>query len=124
MVQFRVERQALQVLGTPQQFTAVTRLRRLVLAAPTQLVTYAFRVHLATPEAPVPERGAVHLLGFRNGQGWPRWMELTPATAALLLAAQRASIGQAALDLGLADLSEAVELLAEFQRKGALLGFV
>ncbi len=51
-------------------------------------------------------------------------MELTPATAALLLAAQRASIGQAALDLGLADLSEAVELLAEFQRKGALLGFV
>jgi len=34
MVQFRVERQALQVLGTPQQFTAVTRLRRLVLAAP------------------------------------------------------------------------------------------
>ena len=34
MVQFRVERQALQVLGTPQSFTAVTRLRRLVLAAP------------------------------------------------------------------------------------------
>ena len=34
MVQFRVERQALQVLGTPQSFTAVTRLRRLVLASP------------------------------------------------------------------------------------------
>ena len=34
MVQFRVERQALQVLGTPQMFTAATRLRRLVLAAP------------------------------------------------------------------------------------------
>ena len=34
MVQFRVERQALQVLGTPQSFTAVTRLRPLVLAAP------------------------------------------------------------------------------------------
>ena len=111
--------------GPPEPAHPVPRLGdRLVLAAPTQLVTYAFRVHLATPEAPVPERGAVHLLGFRNGQGWPRWMELTPATAALLLAAQRASIGQAALDLGLADLSEAVELLAEFQRKGALLGFV
>jgi len=51
-------------------------------------------------------------------------MELTPATAALLLAAQRVSIGQAALDLGLCDLSEAMDLLAGLQGKGALLGFV
>jgi hypothetical protein len=50
-------------------------------------------------------------------------MELTPATAALLLRAQQASIGQAALDLGLADLSEAVELLAAFQANGAIAGF-
>lgn len=97
---------------------------RLVLAAPTQVVTYAFKVHLATPEAPVPEKGAVHLLAYRDGQGWPMWMELTPATAALLLAAQRVSIGQAALDLGLCDLSEAMDLLAGLQGKGALLGFV
>ena len=43
---------------------------------------------------------------------------------ALLLAAQRVSIGQAALDLGLCDLSEAMDLLAGLQGKGALLGFV
>ena len=96
---------------------------RLWLAAPTQVVTYAYQVHLATPEAPVPAPGTVHLLAYRNAGGWPRWMELTPATAALLLAAQRVSIGQAALDLGLADLSEAVELLADLQARGALLGF-
>jgi len=96
---------------------------RLVLAAPTQVVTYAYRVHQATPEAPVPDPGTVHLLAYRDRAGLPRWMDLTPATAALLLAARQASIGQAALDLGLEDLSDAIDLLVDLQRRGALLGF-
>jgi hypothetical protein len=50
-------------------------------------------------------------------------MELTPATAALILNARRAAIGQAALELGLTDLSEAVDLLADLQAKGAFAGF-
>ena len=96
---------------------------RLVLDAPTQLVTYQYRVHLATVRAPEPAPGTTHLLACRDRAGLPRWMELTPATAALLLRAQQASIGQAALDLGLDDLSEAVDLLAQLQAKGAILGF-
>ena len=95
----------------------------LVLDAPTQLVSYAYRVHLATEEAPVPEPGTCHLLAFRDPEGYPRWMELTPATAALILRAQHTGIGPAALELGLADLPEALELLAGLQGRGALLGF-
>jgi len=80
-------------------------------------------VHLATVQAPVPAPGTTHLLAYRDGTGLPQWLELTPATASLLLRAQQTSIGQAALDLGLTDLSEAVELLAQCQAKGAILGF-
>jgi len=69
------------------------------------------------------DAGTVHLLAYRDAEGYPQWMELTPATAALLLGAQAASIGQAAMDLGLADLSEALELLARFQANGAIAGF-
>lgn len=97
---------------------------RLVLAEPTQVVTYPWRVHRATLAQPVPEPGPVHLLAYRDPAGFPRWMELTPATAALLLAAQQAPVGQAALDLGLEDLTEALELLADLQARGALLGFI
>jgi hypothetical protein len=96
---------------------------RLVLAAPTQVVTYGYQVHRVSRDAPVPAPGAVHLMAYRNGAGVAQWMELTPATAALLLAAQRTGIGQAALDLGLTDLSEAIELLADFQARGAIGGF-
>ncbi len=80
-------------------------------------------MHLATVAAPVPAPGTVHLLAYRDGRGEPRWMELTPATAALILNARRAAIGQAALELGLTDLSEAVDLLADLQAKGAFAGF-
>ena len=96
---------------------------RLVLAPPTQLLTYPWQVHRTTVAQPVPEPGTVHLLAYRDAGGSPRWLELTPATAALLLAGQRVPIGQAALDLGLEDLSEAVELLANLQVQGALQGF-
>jgi hypothetical protein len=96
---------------------------RLVLAAPTQVVTYQHRVHLSTVAAPAPAPGTVHLLAYRDREGYPQWMELTPATAALLLGAQAANIGQAAMDLGLTDLTEAMELLAQFQAKGAIAGF-
>jgi hypothetical protein len=96
---------------------------RLVLDAPTQVVTYEYQVHLATVQSPVPAPGTTHLLAYRDGAGLPQWLELTPATAALLLRAQQTSIGQAALDLGLTDLSEAIELLAQCQAKGAILEF-
>ena len=96
---------------------------RLVLEAPTQLVSYAYRVHEVTLEEPVPDEGATHLLACRDAQGRARWTELTPATAALLLGAQRVPIGQAMADLGLEDPNEAMDLLAEFQAKGAIRGF-
>ena len=96
---------------------------RLVLDAPTQLVTYQYQVHLATLDALVPAPGTTHLLAYRNREGLPQWLELTPATAALILKGQAGSIGQAILDLGLTDLSEAVELLASLQTRGAILGF-
>ena len=96
---------------------------RLVLDFPTQVVTYQYQVHLATMDAPVPPPGTTHLLAYRDREGAPQWMELTPATAALLLKGQADGIGQAALDLGLSDLSEAVELLASLQQKGAISGF-
>ena len=95
----------------------------LVLAPPTQVLTYPCQVHRAAVEQPLPEPGPVHLLAYRDAGGFPGWMELTPATAALLLAGQRTAIGQAVLDLGLADLSEAVELLADLQARGAIQGF-
>jgi hypothetical protein len=97
---------------------------RLRLAAPSQLVSYAFHVHLATPERPEPDPGQVHLLAYRDGRGFPRRVELTPATAALLQSAQTLSIGQAAQNLGMEDPSLAVDLLAGFQRQGAILGFL
>jgi hypothetical protein len=97
---------------------------RLRLAAPSQLVAYTYQVHLATPEEPVPDPGDILLLAYRDREGAPRWLELTPATAALLQAAQRVSIGQAALELGLEDLSQAIDQLADLQVRGAILGFM
>jgi len=96
---------------------------RLLLAPPTHLVTYDHQVHLATPEAPCPAPGPVHLLAYRDADGFAQWLELTPATAALLLAAQRASLGQAALDLGLEDLDQVLELVTDLRDRGALRGF-
>ena len=96
---------------------------RLVLEAPTQVVTYAYRVHEATLEAPVPDDGTSHLMAYRDGQGLTRWSELTPATAALILGAQRTGIAQAMTDLGLTDRAEVMALLAAFQAQGAIRGF-
>jgi hypothetical protein len=96
---------------------------RLVLEPPTQVVSYQYQVHLCTVQEPIPAAGTVHLLAYRDRTGMPQWLELTPATAALLLGAQPRSIGQTALELGLGDLSEAVELLADFRARGALAGF-
>ena len=96
---------------------------RLVLDAPTQLVTYGYRVHETTPREPVPDPGTTHLLAYRDGEGWTRWTELTPATAALFLGAQRTELGQVIRDLGLDNPAEVLGLLAELQAKGAIRGF-
>ncbi|BDU71623.1 HvfC/BufC family peptide modification chaperone [Mesoterricola silvestris] len=74
---------------------------RLVLAPPTQVLTYAHRVHEATWEAPAPRPGACHLLASRDAQGFIRWRELTEATAYLLVRAQAATVAGAARELGL-----------------------
>jgi hypothetical protein len=95
----------------------------LVLDTPTQVVTYQYHVHLVSREAPVPAPGTVHLMAYRNPEGLAKWLELTPATAALVVNAQGTGIGQAALDLGLGDLSEVLGLLADLRAKGAIRGF-
>ena len=96
---------------------------RLVLEAPTQMVTYDYRVHETTPEDAGVAAGTTHLLAYRDAEGWTRWTELTPATAALLQRAQEAPIGRTLRALKLTDPSEVLELLADLQVKGAIRGF-
>jgi hypothetical protein len=96
---------------------------RLVLDRPTQLLTYQYQVHLATCERPEPAPGITHLLAYRDRQGRSQWLELTPAAAALLLEAQHGPIVLTALQLGLEDTEGALQLLADLQVKGAVLGF-
>ena len=96
---------------------------RLVLDPATQVVTYGYAVHRCTEAEPVPAQETVHLLVHRDPEGCVRWRGLTPATAALVVNAQQASILEAAWALGLAELDEALALLSEFRSQGAILGF-
>ncbi|MFZ1376514.1 MAG: putative DNA-binding domain-containing protein [Geothrix sp.] len=94
-----------------------------VLEAATQIVSYRHAVHQVTEAAPVPEARPTHLLAFRNGEGEPRLMELTPATAALLVQAQSRSLGEAAAALHIPDLAPVLNLLNDLHRDGAIAGF-
>jgi hypothetical protein len=96
---------------------------RLVLEASAQLVSYAFAVHLATPEAPEPAPGPVHLAVYRGEGGEVDCKVLTPATAALLVRGQAQPIGEAVRSLGLGGPGEALGLLNELRAQGLLLGF-
>jgi len=94
-----------------------------VLEAATQIVSYRHAVHQVTEAAPVPEARPTHLLAFRNGEGEPRLMELTPATAALLVQAQSRPLGEAAAALHIPDLAPVLKLLNDLHRDGAIAGF-
>ena len=94
----------------------------LVLDPTAQVVTYAFGVHLATMDQPVPGPGPVHLLVHRK-QERVCWKELTPATAALLVHGQARPLLEVFQALGLPKPSGALGLLDEFCAQGILLGF-
>jgi hypothetical protein len=95
----------------------------IVWAAATQVVSYGHAVHRVTETAPVPEARPTHLLAFRDAEGEARLLELTPATAALLVQARSCAIAEAAAALNLTELEPAMCLLRELQLDGALAGF-
>lgn len=94
-----------------------------VLDPATQIVSYSHAVHRVTEAAPVPEARPTHLIAFRNGDGEARLMELTPATAALLVQAQSRPMGEAAEALHIPDLAPVLKLLNDLHRDGAIAGF-
>ncbi|HJV38786.1 MAG TPA: putative DNA-binding domain-containing protein [Geothrix sp.] len=89
----------------------------------TQVVAYAHAVHRATEAAPVPEARPTHLLAFRDEEGEARVLELTAATAALLVQARTRPLAESAAALGLSDPAPALALLRDLRRQGAVLGF-
>ena len=95
----------------------------IVWASATQVVTYAHAVHRVSEVAPVPEARPTHLLAFRDAEGEARLLEVTPATAALLVQARSCAIAQAAAALNLTELDPAMSLLRGLQRDGAIAGF-
>ena len=89
----------------------------------TQVVAYTHAVHRVSEVAPVPEASPTHLLAFRDAEGEARLLELTPATAALLVQARTCAIAEAAAALNLIELDPVLSLLRDLQRDGALAGF-
>ncbi len=96
----------------------------IVWAPATQVVSYAHAVHRVSEAAPVPEARPTQLLAFRAAEGEARLLELTPATAALLVQARTCSIAAAAASLNLTDLDPLMSLLRELQQDGAIAGFL
>lgn len=96
---------------------------RVVLDPATQVVSYAHAVHLAREDSPIPEVRPTHLLAFRDAGGGAHLLELTAATAALLVRAQGEPLASAATALGFPDLTAPLTLLRDLQREGAVAGF-
>lgn len=94
----------------------------LVPAAPTQVLSYGYRVHEASLRFPVPVAGPCHLLAFRGRDGYVKWKELSAASAALLALGRERPLGAAAADLGL-DLPETLAFLRGLREEGVVLGF-
>jgi hypothetical protein len=95
----------------------------IVLDPATQVVSYGHAVHFSTVAAPVPEAKPTHLIAFRTADGEARLLELTPATAALLVRARTLPVAAASADLGLTDLEPVLALLRDLHRDGAIAGF-
>ena len=96
---------------------------RLVLNGATQVMNYAFAVHKANQEFPVPEELPTYLLAYRDAGDEFQVLELTPATAALMVRGQEETLSLAANSLGLSDLDEALSLLKDLAARGAIRGF-
>jgi len=94
---------------------------RVVLDPAAQVVAYTHAVHRATEERPRPEAGATHLLAYRDGEGLFQLLELTPATAALLVDPR--PLGEVLAALGEPDPARAFSLLASLRKAGAIAGF-
>ena len=94
-----------------------------VLDPATQVVSYAHAVHRVHEQTPIPEAQPTHLLAFRDGAGEAKLLELTPATAALLVQAQTRPLAESAAALDLPDLAPAMNLLRDLHRDGAISGF-
>ncbi|WP_257310930.1 HvfC family peptide modification chaperone [Geothrix fuzhouensis] len=96
---------------------------RLVLDPAAQVVSYRHAVHQVSEAAPIPESRLTHLLAYRDGDGRPQLMDLTPAAATLLVQAQTESLVEAAAALGLPDLVATMTLLEELRDRGAIAGY-
>jgi len=96
---------------------------RLVLDPATQMVSYHHAVHQTSEEAPVPEARPTHLLAYRDAEGRPQLMDLTPAAAALLTRAQTESLAEATAALELTDPAATLSLLRDLHDRGAVAGF-
>jgi hypothetical protein len=94
-----------------------------VLDPATQVVSYTHAVHRVHEQAPIPEPRPTHLLAFRDGEGEARLMELTPATAALLVQAQALPLADTDAASDMSDFSPALSLLRDLCRDGAIAGF-
>jgi hypothetical protein len=94
-----------------------------ILDPATQVVSYTHAVHHACEKSPVPETRPTHLLAFRDGHGKARLMDLTPATAALLVQAQTSPLVEAAAALNVLDLVPVWSLLRDLRHDGAIAGF-
>lgn len=101
-----------------------TPCHRIVLDGASQILSYRFAVHRSTEARPVPEETPAWLLAYRDTEeGDCRILEITEATSALLVRAQKEPIGEAVKILGLSDLQESLALLQDLQRQGAVRGF-
>ena len=96
---------------------------RLVLNPATQVVSYRHAVHQVSEAEPVPEARPTHLLAYRDSEGRPQLMDLTPTAAALLIRAQTESLAEAATALELTDVAATLSLLRDLQDRGAISGF-
>lgn len=97
--------------------------RRIVLSPGAQVLAYACAVHRATVDAPLPPEAPTHLLAYGDPAGEFRILELTPATAALLVRGQEESLGASAVALDLHDPEGMMSLLRELADGGAIQGF-
>ncbi|HEX7552643.1 MAG TPA: putative DNA-binding domain-containing protein [Geothrix sp.] len=108
----------------PEHLHAEPSLQDLIVWDPaTQVVSYTHAVHRVSEAAPVPEARPTHLLAFRDANGEVRLLELTPATAALLVQARTCAIAEAAAALNFTELDPVMTLLHELRRDGAIAGF-
>lgn len=96
---------------------------RLVLDPATQVVSYRHAVHQVSEAQPVPEARPTHLLAYRDSEGRPQLMDLTPTAAALLIRAQAENLAESAAALGLGDLAATTGLLNDLRERGAIAGF-